>query len=102
MFESKMKLRDKIKELESTFEVRLKEVRLEEKEKMMEPKLSHVKELAVVSEQAALQKAIREEMEKRYDESAYKQLSNILKALIVKLPTLNIQELAVHSKSEKS
>ncbi len=41
-----------------------------------------------------------EEMKKQLAASPYSQLSDILKALVVKLPTLDIKELSVHGKEK--
>ena len=41
-----------------------------------------------------------DQLEKRLAESPYSQLQDILKALVVKLPTLNINELCVNSKEK--
>ncbi len=49
---------------------------------------------------AAGLRAHNEELRRQLAESPYSQLSDILKALVVKLPTLNIQELSVHGKEK--
>ena len=84
-------LRDKIYQLENDlkhqekmFGVRVNEVRLEEKEKRK----------AVEYDLVAV-KAENEQLVKRMDEHPYKLVSDMLKALVVKFPTLDIRDLAV-------
>jgi len=84
-------LRDKIYQLENDlviqtkmFEVREQRIRLEEKEKR-------------ISEETELIKcqAENKQLIARMDEHPYKLVSDMLKALVVKFPTLNINDLAI-------
>lgn len=97
----KSQLREKIRELENELDIQSRRHVLEldkdrftleaELRKEYEDKI-HSAELAHREFQTAYT-----EIEKRWDSSAYKQLSDILKALVVKLPTLEIKELHAHS-----
>ena len=84
-------LRDKIYQLESDlkyqekiFEVKEQKIRLEEKERRVEIESEFIK-----------CQAANEQLIKRMDEHPYKLVSDMLKALVVKFPTLNINDLAI-------
>ena len=88
-----IKLREQVRDLEGKLErqakmyvVREKEVRLEEREKRVDVETEFNK-----------CKASNEQLIKRMDEHPYKLVSDMLKALVVKFPTLNISDLAINS-----
>ena len=94
---TKQALMDKIKDLEreskfkeKEFGLRAQEIRLEEKQTIIA-----LREAKVTVEAKA------EQLQKRIDEHPYRQLTDLLKAIAVKLPELNIKELAIHTKSKK-
>ena len=89
-------LKDKIKDLEreATFtflnhQREIEAMRIEGQE----DKRRENEDLRIINAEKSARLA---EVEKRWDSSSYKQLSDILKALVVKLPTLDIKELSVH------
>ena len=82
---------ERVKDLEGELELReemLKvkeqEIRLEEKDKRMEIRDEFIK-----------CQAENKQLIKRMDEHPYKLVSDMLKALVVKFPTLNINDLAI-------
>ncbi len=86
-------LREKVRELEyrleyqeKIFEVKEQKIRLEEKGKR-------------ISEEHQLIRCQTENLQliKRMDEHPYRLVSDMLKALVVKFPTLNINDLAINS-----
>ncbi len=97
MFKSKeLELREKIKDLEREARYQVKEHELGiTKERLVQRdlRIDYEKSLAKAEEKIA-------EMEKRWDEGSYKQLSDILKALVVKLPTLDLKEIHTHCKEK--
>ena len=86
-----IELREKVRELknklehqEKMFEVRGERIQLEEKRKNNKVEAELIK-CQVTNEQ----------LQKRMDEHPYKLVSDMLKALVVKFPTLNIKDLAI-------
>ena len=79
-------LQNKIELKEKMFEVREKEIQLEEKvqRKSLETQLIKCQ-------------AENKQLIARMDEHPYKLVSDMLKALVVKFPTLNINDLAINS-----
>jgi len=77
-------LKNRLEHQEKMFEVREQKIRLEEKE-------AHQNYIS----QADVLKVRVEELEKRLEEQPYKLVSDMLKALVVKFPTLNIKDLAI-------
>ena len=77
-------LENKLEHQEKMFEVKEQKVRLEEKEKRK-----------VVEYDLAAVEAENEQLVKRMDEHPYRLVSDMLKALVVKFPTLNIKDLAI-------
>ena len=77
-------LENKLEHQEKMFEVKEQKARLEEKEKRKAVEY----DLIVV-------KAENEQLVKRMDEHPYKLVSDMLKALVVKFPTLDIKDLAI-------
>ena len=77
-------LENNLKHQEKMFKVKEKEIRLEEKEKRVDVETEFIK-----------CKAANEQLIKRMDEHPYKLVSDMLKALVVKFPTLNINDLAI-------
>jgi len=94
--DSKAKLRERIKNLEREVALgkeeralKVERIRLEERrlyENMLAERMHQVEIKAERLE------AVNKEMEKRYDASSYKQLSDILKILVAKLPSIDIKE----------
>ena len=86
-----IELRERVRELKSEleyqekiFEVRERKIRLDEKEVRAEMECKLITALAE-----------NEQLQKRMDEHPYKLVSDMLKALVVKFPTLNIKDLAI-------
>ncbi len=86
-----IELREKVRELEDRlehqarmFEVAGQKIRLEEREK----RVSLTSDLTTY-------KAENEQLIARMDEHPYRLVSDMLKALVVKFPTLNINDLAI-------
>ncbi len=86
-------LKERIRELqhdkayqEKIFEVREQKIRLEEKEKRTQ------QAFALTEARAENKQLIA-----RMDEHPYQLVSDMLKALVVKFPTLNINDLAINS-----
>ncbi len=84
-------LREKVRELthdlayqEKIFEVKEQKIRLEEKEKRV-----------ILTSDLATYQAENKQLIARMDEHPYKLVSDMLKALVVKFPTLNINDLAI-------
>lgn len=82
-------LEKELKFKEKEIELVQEKIRLEEKEKM----------------RATIEARIRadvlaEQLQARMDEHPYKQLEAILKALVVKFPTLNIKDLSISTKGK--
>ena len=83
-------------ELEKEVEYLKKERELAvEKERLLQKET----QIGLAKELASL-KATNEQLQKRLDESPYKQLENLLKALAVKLPTVDIKSLSVTTKGK--
>ena len=100
-------LEEKIKDLKREAEYKEKEmelekerIRLDVEKNWRELEARWLEEKVTAEAEAEKQRGICKEMEKRYDDGAYKQLSDILKALVVKLPTMNIKDLSVISKGK--
>lgn len=114
-----LELREKVKDLERDLQHQKKECEFLLKEKDFahqkvrnDLETKHLQESVKAEEDLKMEvaelkgkvethKAVAEEMEKRHAESAYKQLSDILKAITVKLPTLDIKTLSVENKESK-
>ena len=79
-------LENKLEYQEKMFEVREQKIRLEERENR--------RDLQVALNKAMVEK---DQFQKRMDEHPYKLVSDMLKALVVKFPTLNINDLAINS-----
>lgn len=94
---TKQALRDKIKDLEFQLECVITRRTL----KIQEERLNAERDKLKLEEAFAEQKAITTQLEKRINEHPYKQLTDLLKAIAVKLPELNIKELAIHTKCKK-
>lgn len=84
-------LKEKVRELgnklehqRKMFEVKEKEIRLEEKMKRISEETEMIK-----------YQAENKQLIARMDEHPYKLVSDMLKALVVKFPTLNINDLAI-------
>ncbi len=77
-------LENELKHREKMFEVREQKIRLEEKEKRR-----------VVEYDLVAVRAENKQLVKRMDEHPYRLVSDMLKALVVKFPTLNIKDLAI-------
>jgi len=88
------KLREEIKDLKREAEFKQKEFAVREKEIRIDEKEAHYNYIS----QADVSKVRVEELQNRLNEHPYKQLQDILKALVVKLPTLNIKEIHTHTK----
>ncbi|MEE9510421.1 MAG: hypothetical protein V3V81_08005 [Candidatus Bathyarchaeia archaeon] len=69
---------------EKEWEVREQKIRLDEKEKRLDVETEFIK-----------CQAANEQIIKRMDEHPYQLVSDMLKALVVKFPTLNIKDLAI-------
>lgn len=91
----------KIKELEREIEYLKKEHSLNLFEARLKEKEGYIEENKNQELQIAAQSVRIEELQKRHAESPYSLLSDILKALTVKLPTLDIKELSVHEKDKR-
>ena len=98
--ETKQYLREKIKDLERdaryrvlTTELQVKEAKFKALEDLRTEHYKFSKEYEGLKVQV-------KEMEKRWDTSIQKQQSDLIKALVVKLPTLEIKELHAHSKGK--
>lgn len=94
---TKQALKDKIKDLKQDFCL------LEQRQEIKEEKarLDGQRENIEITKHLARAEANVEQLQKRIDEHPYKQLTDLLKAIAVKLPELNIKELAIHTKSKK-
>lgn len=78
-----------------------KDLEVKEKEKEMEIEKIHFQEQQHrldLSKQTASQGVLIEQLKARIAEHPYKQLTDLLKAIAVKLPTLDIKELSVKGK----
>jgi len=91
------------------FELKVENIELEkkaeylEKEKVLEVEKERIlqKETQIeLGKELASLKATNEQLKERLKESPYKQLENLLKALAVKLPTVDIKSLSVATKSK--
>ena len=74
---------------EKEYELKAEKVRIQEKEARMD-----------IEKQLQTANVRCEQLQARIDEHPYKQLTELLKAIAVKLPELNIKELAVHTKEK--
>lgn len=93
-------LKEKIKDLERELDVRVKEMQLEAQKERLELKESLIYEHLNLQKELATEKAKNVGLHELFEKSSYQQLSDILKALVVKLPTLNIKELPIHIKAK--
>lgn len=90
-------LREEIKDLVREAEYREKEHDLEKEIVMVE---SRKKQMEIEKDNAQFQERCTQ-LEARLKDTAYEQLKDILKALVVKLPTLDIKELSVTTKESE-
>lgn len=65
-----------------------------------EAKLEKEKQMLELKEQLAGDKSMIENLKARIDESPYKLLQEMLKALVVKFPTMDLKELSIMSKGK--
>ena len=91
------------------FELKVENIELEkkaeylEKEKVLEVEKERIlqKETQIeLGKELASLKATNEQLKERLKESPYKQLEQLLKALTVKLPTVDIKSLSVTTKGK--
>ena len=94
---NKQALKDKIKDLEQTAEFKEKEVKL----RLREVQLDERENRRALYDRTISAEAKVEQLNARINEHPYKQLTDLLKAIAVKLPELNIKELAIHTKCKK-
>ncbi len=100
MFNFNQKLRDRIKDLEREAEYLKKEGDLAIQKNDAKWMVDWKEKFMEIREAVAKKTATIEQLEKRIGEAPYAQLSDILKALVVKLPTLNIQAITVTPKEK--
>lgn len=90
----------RVKDLEREIEFMKKEFELERQKLALQDEQNRIGEMASLRIELAQKKAQAEQLEVRIKESPYSQLTDILKALTVKLPTLDIRELCIRGKEK--
>jgi hypothetical protein len=100
MFIFNQKLRERIKDLERAAYYVEKERDLAEKKIWYQKEHEQSVNLEIYRKDIARYEATVIQLEARLAEAPYAQLTDILKALVVKLPTLNIQGITVTPKEK--
>ncbi len=100
MFNFNQKLRERIKDLEREAEYLKKERELEIAKLDYKKCQWEIEKWSELKESAAKNAATIFQLEARIKDAPYAQLTDILKALVVKLPTLNIQGITVTPKEK--
>lgn len=89
-----------VKDLKREMEFMKREFEVREQEIELECKQREITAVAEIKQENVARAARIEELKTRLEEGPYAQLSDILKALVVKLPTLNVSELSVTTKEK--
>jgi len=97
---TKTDLRLKVAELERELEYRKKESDLAIEKSSTQWRVQLVEEGEKTRTELAKSKVIAEQYEARLKDAPYAQLTELLKAIVVKLPTLNVNELSVKTKEK--
>ncbi len=100
MFNFNQKLRERIKDLEREIEYLKKEHYLEKEKIDAKQMMKEEHDVVSLREKIAKNDAVITQLEARLKDAPYAQLTDILKALVVKLPTLNIQGITVTPKEK--